>query len=284
MSDRIPSEANSPRTYTRRSSPLNSPFGSNDSLQKASSAKLLFLGRVVSQAASSISRRPSPPRSTTPTPTLGGRASPKIVVDDAKRTNDSLSQEVIKLRAQVENLTRKAQLQEVELERTTKQLKKAIAIAGEETAKCRAAKELKDLAERLPVGTARNIKSPIFTSFSSSPASIGVSNASIDRLGGQTEAQERDTDGSNNLLLADGPALPVIVASKQGQLEATTRNGSRTKECESRMTLNGLTKTSLVYIQHLPHHQEVSGILKEFFADQILNLTQPATRNGLGTI
>ncbi|KAI5338716.1 hypothetical protein L3X38_017988 [Prunus dulcis] len=32
-SDGIPSEANSPRTYTR-SSPLNSPFGSNDSLQK----------------------------------------------------------------------------------------------------------------------------------------------------------------------------------------------------------------------------------------------------------
>ncbi|KAH9790130.1 hypothetical protein KPL71_003292 [Citrus sinensis] len=82
-SDGIPSEANSPRTYTRRSSPLNSPFGSNDSLQKA----------VVSRATSSISRRPSPPRLTTPTPTLGGLASPKIVVDDAKRTNDSLSQE-----------------------------------------------------------------------------------------------------------------------------------------------------------------------------------------------
>ena len=42
----------------------------------------------------------------------------------------------------MENLTRKAQLQEVELERTTKQLKEAIAIAGEETAKCKAAKEV----------------------------------------------------------------------------------------------------------------------------------------------
>ncbi|CAL5336727.1 unnamed protein product [Camellia sinensis] len=30
-SDGIPSEANSPRTYTQRSSPLNSPFGSGDS-------------------------------------------------------------------------------------------------------------------------------------------------------------------------------------------------------------------------------------------------------------
>ena len=42
----------------------------------------------------------------------------------------------------MENLTRKAQLQEVELERTTKQLKEAIAIASEETAKCKAAKEV----------------------------------------------------------------------------------------------------------------------------------------------
>jgi hypothetical protein len=42
----------------------------------------------------------------------------------------------------VESLTRKAQLQEIELERTSKQLKDAIAIAGEETAKCKAAKEV----------------------------------------------------------------------------------------------------------------------------------------------
>ncbi|KAL0371064.1 UNVERIFIED_CONTAM: PH, RCC1 and FYVE domains-containing protein 1 [Sesamum angustifolium] len=98
--------------------------------------------RIVSRATSPISRRASPPRSTTPTPTLGGLTSPKIVVDDEKMTNDGLSQEVIKLRAQVENLTRKSQLQELELERTTKQLKEAIAIAGEETAKCKAAKEV----------------------------------------------------------------------------------------------------------------------------------------------
>lgn len=42
----------------------------------------------------------------------------------------------------MENLTRKAQLQEIELERTSKQLKEAIAIAGEESSKCKAAKEV----------------------------------------------------------------------------------------------------------------------------------------------
>jgi hypothetical protein len=39
-------------------------------------------------------------------------------------------------------MTRKSQLLEVELERTKKQLKEVISIAGEETAKCKAAKEV----------------------------------------------------------------------------------------------------------------------------------------------
>ena len=43
---------------------------------------------------------------------------------------------------QVEELAWKTQLQEVELEKTSKQLKEAIVIAGEETAKCKAAKEV----------------------------------------------------------------------------------------------------------------------------------------------
>ncbi|KAL5764602.1 hypothetical protein ACOSP7_016953 [Xanthoceras sorbifolium] len=219
---------------------FNPMFGSSKKFFSASVPG----SRIVSRATSPISRRPSPPRSTTPTPTLGGLTSPKIVVDDAKRTNDGLSQEVIKLRAQVESLTRKAQLQEVELERTTKQLKEAITIAGEETAKCKAAKEviksltaqLKDMAERLPVG-ARNIKSPTFTTLGSSPASNDVSNATIDRLSGPTACQDLETNGSNNQFLSNGSSTASTRSlghNKQGHLEATTRNGSRTKEGESR--------------------------------------------------
>ena len=76
---------------------FNPVFGSSKKFFSASVPG----SRIVSRATSPISRRPSPPRSTTPTPTLGGLTSPKIVVDDTRRTNDSLSQEVIKLRAQV---------------------------------------------------------------------------------------------------------------------------------------------------------------------------------------
>ncbi|MBA0684119.1 hypothetical protein Goari_025723, partial [Gossypium aridum] len=220
---------------------FNPVFGSSKKFFSASVPG----SRIVSRATSPISRRPSPPRSTTPTPTLGGLTSPKIVVDDAKRTNDNLSQEVVRLRSQVENLTRKAQLQEAELEKTTKQLKEAIAIADEETAKCKAAKEviksltaqLKDMAERLPMGAARSIKSPSFTSFGSNPASGDVSSVSIDRLNGQLVCQEQDSNVLNSQLLSNGSSIASTRSSghnKQSHIEPATKSGGRTKESESR--------------------------------------------------
>ncbi|PON97609.1 Zinc finger, FYVE-type, endofin [Trema orientale] len=218
---------------------FNPVFGSSKKFFSASVPG----SRIVSRATSPISRRPSPPRSTTPTPTLGGLTSPKIVVDDAKRTNESLSQEVIKLRAQVENLTRKAQLQEVELERTTKLLKEARASAGEEAAKCKAAKEviksltaqLKDVAERLPVGASRTVKSPSLTSLGSDLVCSDVSSP-VDRLSGQA-LSEPDSNGSNGQFHSNGSTTASNRSSghnKQAHSDVTTRNGSRTKDSESR--------------------------------------------------
>ncbi|KAG5566324.1 hypothetical protein RHGRI_002056 [Rhododendron griersonianum] len=220
---------------------FNPVFGSSKKFFSASVPG----SRIVSRATSPISRRASPPRSTTPTPTLGGLTTPKIIVDDTKRTSDSLGQEVIRLRAQVENLTRKTQLQELELERTTKQLKEAITIAGEETAKCKAAKEviksltaqLKEMAERLPVGAARNIKSPSIISFASNTLSNELSNVSVDRLNGQLTFQEPDSNGSNGHLLSNGSSISSSRSSghnRQVQSETTNRNGSRMKEGDPR--------------------------------------------------
>ncbi|KAL2510889.1 Regulator of chromosome condensation (RCC1) family with FYVE zinc finger domain [Abeliophyllum distichum] len=220
---------------------FNPVFGSSKKFFSASVPG----SRIVSRATSPISRRSSPPRSTTPTPTLGGLASPKFVMDNEKTTNDSLSKEVNKLRAQVENLTRKAQLQELELEKTTKQLKEAIAIAGEETAKCKAAKEviksltaqLKEMAERLPVGFARNVKSPPFTSLGPNSVSNDVSNASLDRVNGQTNGQELDSNEPDNHLLshvASTASNRNFGHNKQGHAEATARNGNKTRESDSR--------------------------------------------------
>lgn len=92
------------------------------------------------------------------------------------------------------------------------------------------------MAERLPVGAARTIKSPTFTSFSSSPTSNDVSNASFERLSVQTALPEAE-NGSNNQLISNGSSTAStrsLVHNKQGNLEATTRNGNRIKDGESR--------------------------------------------------
>ncbi|KOM31441.1 hypothetical protein LR48_Vigan01g099600, partial [Vigna angularis] len=62
--------------------------------------------------------------------------------DDLKHRNDILSQEVISLRTQVEDLTRKSKSLEAELERTSKQLKEVTTVAADEAGKCKSAKEV----------------------------------------------------------------------------------------------------------------------------------------------
>ncbi|KAK1294735.1 Ultraviolet-B receptor UVR8 [Acorus calamus] len=216
--------------------PFNPVFGSSKKFFSASVPG----SRIVSRATSPISRRPSPPRSTTPTPTLSGLTTPKVVfMDDVKRTNDDLSREVLQLRAQVENLTRKEKLQEVELERTRLQLKEAIAIAGEETAKCKAAKEviksltaqLKDMAERLPVGSVRNGKLPSLASLNTSPAATDVSAPDFDRLSSLTPSHVANSNGINGRQVSNGVSS-VANRNKSGHSDTTIRNGSQMDDAE----------------------------------------------------
>jgi alpha-tubulin suppressor-like RCC1 family protein len=61
----------------------------------------MMTGRAISRAVSPLSRRSSPPRSTTPTPTGTGLVIPRTVVEDLKKTNDTLSDENVQLRSQV---------------------------------------------------------------------------------------------------------------------------------------------------------------------------------------
>ncbi|OMO68128.1 Zinc finger, FYVE-type [Corchorus capsularis] len=123
---------------------------------------------VSSRSVSPFSRRPSPPRSATPVPTTSGLSFSKSITDSLKKTNELLNQEVLKLRAQVETLRQRCELQELELQKSSKKGQEAMALAAEESAKSKAAKEviksltaqLKDMAERLPPGVydAENIR------------------------------------------------------------------------------------------------------------------------------
>ncbi|CAL9767775.1 unnamed protein product [Musa acuminata subsp. burmannicoides] len=117
-----------------------------------------------SRAVSPFSRKSSPPRSATPIPTTSGLSFSKSTTDTLKKTNELLNQEVQKLRAQVDNLTERCELQEVELQKLGKKAQEAMALAAEESAKSKAAKEviksltsqLKDMAELLPQGVHKN--------------------------------------------------------------------------------------------------------------------------------
>ncbi|RAL41119.1 hypothetical protein DM860_017668 [Cuscuta australis] len=114
-----------------------------------------------SRSVSPFSRRSSPPRSATPLPTVSGLSFSKNIVDSLKRNNEVLNQEIHKLRAQVENLRHRCEVQEIDLQKSAKKAQEALFLAAEESAKCKAAKEvimsltaqLKDMAERMPPGT-----------------------------------------------------------------------------------------------------------------------------------
>ncbi|CAN8240245.1 unnamed protein product [Cochlearia groenlandica] len=115
---------------------------------------------ITSRSVSPFSRRSSPPRSATPMPSTSGIYFPVGIADNMKKTNEILNQEIVKLRTQVDSLTQKCELQEVELQNSMKKTQEALALAEEESTKSRAAKEaikslvaqLKDVAEKLPPG------------------------------------------------------------------------------------------------------------------------------------
>ena len=91
----FPNGVSDRRTFSGTKS-FNPVFGSS---KKNFSASLPG-SRIASRATSPMLRRSSPPRTKTPTPALSGLPLPNVV-DYARGTNDSLSKEVLKLRAQV---------------------------------------------------------------------------------------------------------------------------------------------------------------------------------------
>ncbi|GAB4839983.1 hypothetical protein Ancab_020692 [Ancistrocladus abbreviatus] len=165
--------------------------------------------RMVSRAASPISHGPSPVQSAMQIPSLSFPASPEVVGHDSKLANDNLSQDIMRLRTQVENLTSKTQLLEAELERTSKQLKEAKAVAADEAEKSRAAKEviksltaqLKEMADRGQEGSNGSSKSDTSPGQASSIPSTGIHKNHITSL---VSPRSESNIRTVNLVLANG--------------------------------------------------------------------------------
>ncbi|KAJ3695612.1 hypothetical protein LUZ60_000989 [Juncus effusus] len=129
----------------------------SDSSKKIFSASVPA-SRAQSRSTSPLTWRLSPPHSTITRSATTCLTSPELFVNSPKREH-SLT-EVSKLRSQVEELTRKSEYLEVELERTSNKLREATHLAEEESEKNKAANEvimslstqLREMAEHLHDG------------------------------------------------------------------------------------------------------------------------------------
>jgi hypothetical protein len=91
------------------------------------------------------------------------------------------------------------------------------------------------MAERLPVGAARNSNSPSFGSYSPSLAH-DVSNAAIDALDSHMTSHELDSKGSNSLVSSNGSSMNnnhTLSHTELVHLEATGRSKTRTAKAEA---------------------------------------------------
>lgn len=93
------------------------------------------------------------------------------------------------------------------------------------------------MAERLPVGASRNMKSPTSFSSGSNLTASDIPNGCVDRVHSQLTFQDLESNVSNNQLHSNGSSNVSnrnAVQTRQGLPEPTTRNGARTKEGDSR--------------------------------------------------
>ncbi|XP_020252996.1 uncharacterized protein LOC109830210 [Asparagus officinalis] len=197
----------------------------DSSLNLSGSSKKMFSVNVPS------SRAPSPPTSPLPsrpdpsypitTQTITNLTSPAMI-DARKTTDDNLSQEVVRLQLKVEELTHKCQLLEAELETTSRRLREATAMAGEETAKCNAATEvikslteqLKDVSEKEPEGWTMNKGHGCGASHSSSSLKLPSNESSM-----AASLAPQSNGNSSNLLPCNGAALSKEEAEWVEQVE-----------------------------------------------------------------
>ncbi|KAL7192137.1 hypothetical protein ACSBR2_024057 [Camellia fascicularis] len=124
-----------------------------------------------SRTVSPVSINSSPCHSVSIASAFAAFSYPAISIDDSKQKNDGLKEEMAILSSQVEDLTRKSQHLEAELERTSRQLKEATMLAREEADKNRVADELKDIAEKVPQDSSLGIKSSSLVGTTSSTPS-----------------------------------------------------------------------------------------------------------------
>ncbi|PKA51317.1 Ultraviolet-B receptor UVR8 [Apostasia shenzhenica] len=150
-------------------------------------------------------------------------SSSEVIIDELEKTNESLREEVARLKLQVEDLTNKSQNMEDKLERKSNQLEEALAKAEEEAKKCKAAKEvikslttqLKDMAERAP-DISKNDHSMSDASHSSNSPNSVLSGSKSDRV---LNLHSQESNIYNSVSLPSNATYTLEVAEKVEQTE-----------------------------------------------------------------
>eukprot|EP00250_Pteridium_aquilinum_P006360 c16303_g1_i1 orf=1286-4678(+) len=134
-------------------------FNPSSALVKALCQPLSVVSSVSTKRLSTGSlQSPNLPRSTISGLTSKGFSCKDFTMNELTETNRALSEEICKLQDQVENLKQRYYIQEEKLQHAIKEMEVGKLIAGEEAAKCRAAKEviksltlqLKEMVSKMP--------------------------------------------------------------------------------------------------------------------------------------
>ncbi|MCO5608532.1 hypothetical protein L7F22_062743 [Adiantum nelumboides] len=150
---------------------------------------------------------------------------------------------------QVENLTRRCQLQDAELKRSAKQLQEALSIAEEEAAKCKAAKDvikslsaqLKGVTERVPGDTYHhNRLAPVTSSLIEAPTTKRTVYGSTVLNGGNRhyasqESSNITSNGGTPFYASDGhgygrgPTTPASIRTSNDSFDTHYRSDNTTR-------------------------------------------------------
>ncbi|XP_048135117.1 PH, RCC1 and FYVE domains-containing protein 1 isoform X2 [Rhodamnia argentea] len=198
-----------------------------------------------SRPPSPYSRRPSPPRSTTP-------VFSRCVIDSLSKTNEYLNQEITKLQNQLRTLKQRSDFQDMEIKKLHKEAEGAALKAAQESSKCSKTKEvvnsvatqLKDMMDNLPPEAHNNEKFnalyaqvEMFLNTDAMPENSCSSSANVGNDRHRLSMDQADTVGVNDSLNdnqtgtnEDSSALLMQGAAPQQNTEISSNSSSVTRK------------------------------------------------------
>ncbi|PON41537.1 Regulator of chromosome condensation (RCC1) family protein [Parasponia andersonii] len=182
-------------------------------------------------------RRPSPPRSAAPVFSRG-------IIDNMKKSNELLTQELSKLHGQVKSLKHKCDTQDMEMQKLRKNAKEAALLAEGQYSRCKIAKELvKSFTEQLNVITEKlppeDSNNEVLNSLRARAGDfLDSTNATPEISSSQYAARvtDRTHEGGN---IHPGSDRPSASSTKDDEAQPSSEESSKSQESSTTKTERG---------------------------------------------